>query len=436
MVLAPVLALANGRPPLTNGVFVRPGDDHSIFVRTTFGLLISHDDGCSFRWVCEKAIGYGGEFDPKYAIATDGTMFATTFTGLRVSRDGGCEWKTATEELPVGDAGRIADTWIDAIDLSPNGDVWVATAESAKPNNVFRSTDNGVTFAPKGLFSPTVWYKSVKVARSDPQRIYVTGYQVAPDSRAHLFRSEDGGTTWTEVPLFGTQRPHPTIQYGSTPLLYVVAVDPANPDILFVNSQGANPPGGDRLYRSADGGRSFDQVLATTDPIRGIVIRSSGVIVATLAGGSFESPDGTRFVPLGSTLGHPVKVPQLACLGQRGDGSLVGCGANWGPDFMAVGGSVDGGSWQKLFRFVELAGPLECPGGTKEQDMCAPMWPSLQAQFGATGPGSCPAMPDGAETVDGPASPVKKPGCCDAGDGAPVGMILLVGALLVRRRRR
>src|SRR3954470_8647653 len=79
----PATALANGRAPLTNGVFLRPGDDHSLYVRTTFGLLISHDDGCTFHWVCEKAIGYGGEFDPKYAIATDGTIFATTFTGLR-----------------------------------------------------------------------------------------------------------------------------------------------------------------------------------------------------------------------------------------------------------------------------------------------------------------------------------------------------------------
>ena len=197
----PATVLANGRPPLTNGVYLRPGDDHSLYARTTFGLLISHDDGCTFHWVCEKAIGYGGEFDPKYAIATDGTIFATTFTGLRVSRDNGCTWTTATAEAPVTDPGRIAEIWIDAIDISPNGDVWVATAESAKPNDVFRSADNGVTFTPQGLSSPIIWWKSIRVAKSDPQRIYVTGYQVAGTAQAHVRRSTNAGQTWTPVPI-------------------------------------------------------------------------------------------------------------------------------------------------------------------------------------------------------------------------------------------
>lgn len=71
--------------------WLQPGDNHSLHVATTFGLLVSHDDGCSFRWICEQNIGYGGTFDPKYRIAGDGTLFATTFSGLRVIRDdGGC----------------------------------------------------------------------------------------------------------------------------------------------------------------------------------------------------------------------------------------------------------------------------------------------------------------------------------------------------------
>src|SRR4051812_5177786 len=138
--LCPAVALANGRPPLTNGVHFRPGDNQSLYVATTFGLLVSHDDGCSFRWICEQNIGYGGTFDPKYRIATDGTIFATTYSGLRVSRDGGCSFTTATSDKPANDPGRTADSWIDAIDIGPTGDVWIATANSGKPNNIFRST--------------------------------------------------------------------------------------------------------------------------------------------------------------------------------------------------------------------------------------------------------------------------------------------------------
>ena len=146
-----VTAYANGRPPVTNGVFFQASDNQSLYVRSTFGLLISHDGGCSFRWTCEQNIGYGGTFDPTYAIAADGTLFATTFAGLRVSRDGGCSFTTATDELPANAPGRIAGMWVDAIDIGPTGEVWVATADSTKPNDVLKSTDGGLTFVSRGV---------------------------------------------------------------------------------------------------------------------------------------------------------------------------------------------------------------------------------------------------------------------------------------------
>src|SRR3569833_3359292 len=115
------LASANGRPPLTNGIHFKPGDPHSMYVATTCGLLGSHDDGCTMNWVCEQNIGYGGEWDPKYAIGADGTIFATTYTGLRVSRDGGCSFTTATSELAPGTPNRIADIWIDSLNVGLTG---------------------------------------------------------------------------------------------------------------------------------------------------------------------------------------------------------------------------------------------------------------------------------------------------------------------------
>ena len=63
LVLAASAAHANGRPPLTNGIHFKPNDPHSLYVATTFGLLISHDDGCTMNWICEGNIGYGGD-DP------------------------------------------------------------------------------------------------------------------------------------------------------------------------------------------------------------------------------------------------------------------------------------------------------------------------------------------------------------------------------------
>ena len=431
------VAHANGRPPLTNGIYLRSTDPHSLYVRTTFGLLVSHDDGCSFRWVCEKAIGYGGEFDPKYAIADDGTIFATTFTGLRVSRDGGCSWETATAGEAASAPGRIADLWIDGIDIAPTGDVWVVTADSGRPNNVYRSTDNGVTFTPSSLSSAQIWWKSVEVARSRPQRIYITGYQVAPVVQAHLRSSDDDGATWTPHPLA------PTMKLGTTPVIVIAAVDPTDPQHLFVRSIAANPPEGDVLYRSTDGGVTLTEVVTTRDPVRDVVFRKDGsVVIATLSSGTYVMAKDGTLTPLGEVLPNAPDItpPRLGCLAEQADGTLVACGANWQPDYMAVGNGPSPVGMKKLFRFVELAGTLSCPAGTTSATQCDPQWPALQQQFGATGPAaSCPGViPPPAPPPDAASSTKKLAGgCCDSG-GAPASSALagiVVGLLALRRRR-
>ncbi len=418
------VAHANGRSPVTNGVYFAPADNDSVYVRSTFGLLISHDDGCTFRWVCEQNIGYGGMFDPKYKIAADGTIFATTFAGLRVSRDGGCSFTTATAELPAGDPGRIANLWVDAIDIGPTGELWVATAESGQPNDVYRSTDNGMTFAKSGLSSTTIWWKSLAVAPSDAMRVYVAGYQVAnPAPAAHLFTTADGGAAWTEVTLTG-------VAFAATPIVMVAAVDRANPEILYLRSVGANN-GGDRLYRSADAGVTFTEVLATSTPIADVVIADATTVhVVAGAAGVYRSGDG------GATFERLTDSPQLACLARRSDGTLAGCAPNWDPDFMAVGRSSDAAQWEKIFRFVELAGPVSCPAGTVGREVCdQQLWPALQAQFGATGP-RCGGDTD----LAGDTTPPEAGGCCDAGDRAPIGVsvlgLIVAWVLAYRPRRR
>ncbi|HEY0255118.1 MAG TPA: hypothetical protein VGC41_26505, partial [Kofleriaceae bacterium] len=266
-------ALANGRPPLTNGVKFKAGDPHTMYIATTFGLLVSHDDGCTMNWVCEQNIGYGGEWDPKYAIAPDGTIFATTYTGLRVSHDGGCSFTTATSELAPGSPNRIADIWIDALDVGPTGLVWVGTAESGQPNEVYLSQDNGVSFNALGLMSPTIFWKSLRAAPTNLARAYVSGYEVATPA-AHVLRTDNMGGAWTPSPLAN-------VMYGSTPLLLIVAVDPVNADVVYMISQGSYQGSGDRLYRSSDAGMTWADVFDSTGPIKDVVVADSTTVYVT-----------------------------------------------------------------------------------------------------------------------------------------------------------
>ena len=436
-------AHANGRAPYTNGVYFQPNDNQSIYVRTTFGLFVSHDAGCSFRWTCEDSIGYGGTFDPDYAVAADGSLYATTYAGLRISRDGGCTFAFAPAPL--------TGQWVDGIDLGSNGDVWVVTSNAAAPNDVFRSTDGGVSFASAGLSAPATLWSSILVAPSDPMHVYVTGFdQQESDTGsgsgsgsgsgagpiAHLFSTTDAGSNWTASPLAG-------VEYGEAPRVVVAAVDPTNAQNVFVVSVGQAPPG-DALYRSTDGGATLAKVLATSQPIVGVVILDASTVYVAAGtnaagGGAFRSTDG------GATFTADPTAPQLVCLGKRPDGTLVGCANNWDPDFMAVTTSSDGTSWQKVMRFAELDGVLDCPAGTIDHDDCDQVqWPSIQAQYGVIGPSSCPSATDVEVPDDAPSGPSTKPpaGCCGAGDGSPIGFAVLavlvvwiVGARTTARRR-
>lgn len=430
------LALANGRPPTTNGVHFRPGDPQSIYLATTFGLLVSHDGGCTVRWVCEANLGYGGRWDPDYAIAADGSIYATTYTGLRVSRDGGCSFTTVTAELPEGAPGRLAGRFIETVELAADGAVWAGTSDTGAPNDVFLSTDGGVTFTPRGLASPTTFWKSLETAPSRPERVYASNYQlsgVLPDGgmqppSPHALRSDDRGATWSELSLGA-------LRFGLTPIVLVLAVDPLQPDIAYLVSRGANPPSGDRLYRTADAGATFTEVLLTGEPIHDVVISGAQtVVVATqhetgLGGSTYRSRDG------GLQFARLPNAPRLACLGAAPDGSLYGCAANFAPDYMALTHSLDGAeTFRRLWRFSELAGPVSCPAGTAQRDICdQEQWRGLQAQLSAVGP-TCgaPPPPDA-----GPIEPEPAParGCCDSGEGRS-SIALAVALLAICRRRR
>jgi hypothetical protein len=424
-------ALANGRFPATVDVHIDHRNSDRMLLPSTWGLLLSTDGGASFRWVCEDAIGYTGAFDPDYAFDSEGAIYATTYDGIKVSRDQGCTWKTVP--------GALADQFAAAITVGPTGHIWVATATGGKPNDVFVSKDNGATFTPTGLFHESGWWRSVATDHTTGERVYVTGYVVAstlPDGGmsgpvAMFRRSNDGGQTWTELPIAGFQTGKGDGQ------IYVAAVSPSDPDIVFVRAVGAASPG-DIIYRSTNGGQDVTEVLRMADVITGFVIRADGttVIAGTVgscAGDPVEPRKGCVRISNdgGQTFAPAATEPEMACLTERSDGVLFACGANWEPDNFALGRSTDAAQWSKVVRFSEIAGPVSCPAGTVQYDTCESLqWPSFVRQFGIDGPDAGP----GNGATDASVTPPKKPGggCgCNLGPLAAVLIVLPTG----RRRR-
>lgn len=416
----PGTALANGRFPKTVNVRIQPNDDRVILVPATFGLLISRDQGSTFEWVCEEAIGYGGSFDPDYAITSDGSIFATTFEGLRVTRDGGCTWQAA--------GGLSTEEYFADVEIGPDGTIWAATASAAVTNHIYMSMDNGESFVAQDEGLPQVWWRSLKIAPSDAQRLYLTGYRVAealPDGgtvppSAVFFRSDDHGVTWTELDLSA-------IEFGTQPWFMIEAVAADNPDVLFGRAQGAHNALGDILYRSTDGGMTWAEVLRTEDMIRTVIIRQSGDIIAgTLSDGVHRSSDG-------GNAWTRTEEPDMCCAAEDSAGTLYACGANWEPDFFALGRSQDGVSWEKVVRFSEIAGAYSCPAGTVQRDVCeAKRWPAMCEMFG------CNRVVDATPAPDARTSGNGGGGCCRSADGPTDSLLLglFVGLWLLAIRRR
>src|SRR4051812_2930136 len=74
-------ARANGRFPAANQLVASRTDPDFFVLRTTFGILFSHDHGTTWDWICEKAVGYGGVEDPSMGLTSTGVI-AGVFSGL------------------------------------------------------------------------------------------------------------------------------------------------------------------------------------------------------------------------------------------------------------------------------------------------------------------------------------------------------------------
>src|SRR6476619_4840724 len=120
---------------------------------------------------------------------------------------------------------------------------------------VWKTTDAGRTWTPIFDSQPTGSIGAIAIAPSDPRVIYVgsgEGLQ-RPDLSVGdgIYKSTDAGATWTHLGLRdGQQIPQ-------------IIVDPRNPNRLFVavlgHPYGPNEERG--IYRSTDGGQSFQKVL-------------------------------------------------------------------------------------------------------------------------------------------------------------------------------
>lgn len=423
-------AAANGRPPATSTVHFRRGHEADIVAGMTFGVLLSHDGGATWQWMCEKAVGYGGMYDPIYAYSASGALFATTFDGLKVNRDG-CTFAAA----PTG------MTFISQDALGPDGHLHIAAAAMADAK-IYTSADDGTTFpiaASPGQNGD--WWDSLVVAPSDPLRVYASGYRfVSMMPKVFLlFKSTDGGAVFTAMSTTG-------FATSMNSAIDIVGVDPADPQLVYARSSIENGVVGDGIYKSTNGGASWTKILAKSDSISFVARKDGSLVAATQSQGTVVSVDkGANWTPVAGA-------PHINCLAENSAGELWACTQNYGvagipADGFGIMKTTDLTTWTGVLRFQDIQQPVTCAAGTAQQDQCvAPfmgqtsVWCVVKQQLGITSTAiQCPAF--GGDTSTGNDNTLvkpAKPGCCETGSsgGAATLFAGLVGAIVLRPRRR
>jgi photosystem II stability/assembly factor-like uncharacterized protein len=218
--------------------------------------------------------------------------------GVWKTEDGGLTFKAVLDEQPVASIGDIA--------LAPSNPavVYVGTGESnarnsvSSGNGVYKSTDGGKTWTHVGL-ADTRHVSRVLVHPENPDVAYVgaLGHLFGPNAERGVFRTIDGGKSWEKV-LYLDDR------HGVADL----DLDPQNPNVLYAalwhfdRKPWTHVSGSDQggVWRTVDGGRSWKKLekglpkllgrigvkVAPSDP------RVVYVIAESNQGTLFRSDDG------------------------------------------------------------------------------------------------------------------------------------------------
>lgn len=364
-------ARANGRFPASNSVMFDPHDPQTIYVRVTFGLLVSHDAGQTWHWICERAIGFSGIEDPTYVVTPTGALVGGTFSGIAVTRDGGCNWSFADNagKLLVSDIALRADGSIVAI---------TSTYSKAAPdggllydNRVLASKDDAKSFSNSGApLDPTMLLESIEVAQSDNARLYISAVRGLKETRTAAFlTSLNDGMSWNETKI--------ELLPGET-AAFIANVDPKNADRVYVRTSGA-PEAKTRLLVSDDAGKTWKTVFNALSPLLGFALADDGkeVWVGSREGVSFAPTDTFKFTKGSST--------ENQCLGLKGT-AVWACSTERNGFFVGESHS-EGRSFDARVHLDEIKGPLECPAESSVGKICALDWVRQRRELGLPDPG-------------------------------------------------
>ena len=216
-------------------------------------------------------------------VNTQVFYFGAAAGGIWKTVDGGTYWENVSD-------GFLSSAAVGALQVAPSDPnvIYAGMGEStiridvSYGDGVYKSTDAGKTWTNLGL-KETRHIGEIRIHPDNPDVVYVAalGHAFGPNKERGVYRSTDGGKSWEQI-LFRSE------QAGAIDL----SMDPNNPRILYASfweayrdfwSLNSGGPGSS-IYRSTDGGDTWTELTNKPGLPKG-TLGKIGVAAAPAKGG-------------------------------------------------------------------------------------------------------------------------------------------------------
>jgi photosystem II stability/assembly factor-like uncharacterized protein len=309
--------------------------DHRVLYAGSFGGVFKSTDGGE-NWV-RASEGLGSIERPLdvLALTADPAQPGVIYAGARggyvgswglsvyhggvyKSTDGGGTWHSSQTGILLPEHA-VTPVEVSSLIVDPRNPATLY----ARTDRLYRSTDAGATWmllanSPTGLGSSGI-NDSLVMDPRDSRVLYLANYSGTTTSPGGIYRSRDGGETWTWA-SGGLQSPMATS----------LVLDPENPDVLYAATGSFGRSG---VYRSDNEGTSwnvFEPPLLAGMEVRALAITGSGNSKRFYAGTSsgvastsIFNPSVFYFPHLGNGVSGPLRLRTNLMLANMGPEAAV-----------------------------------------------------------------------------------------------------------------
>jgi len=258
------------------------------------GVYRSRDAGRTWTFVGLREAGQIGAVrvhpsnpDLAYVAALGQPFGPSPERGVFRTTDGGTTW---TKVLFVNDRVGVVSLAMNPADPRElYAGAWraerrpwtIISGGPASQTGLYKSTDGGDTWSKLGQDLPfdLIGKIAVDVSRADPRRVYVL--LEAPGDQRGVYRSDDGGERFTQV--------NSDVDLVRRPFYYTyITADPKDPDTVYVNNES--------FFKSTDGGRTFTRLRTPHGDNHGMWINPDdpSLFIQSNDGGANVTTNGGR----------------------------------------------------------------------------------------------------------------------------------------------